>query len=207
MKLLLIENDQKIAAYVAKGFRESGDIVDAQADGNDGLAMALEGDYDLLIVDLMLPGRDGLSVIEECIELYDYVAEEKSIRLNFESCVENTTEQTINADPIRLRQVLANLLVNAIKHTPEGGLTSVQLSSDNRNLNISIKDSGSGITEQDQPLIFDRLFRAQSCRSKPGMGLGLTLVKAIIEAHKGSIRIDSALDKGSCFSLVLPFNV
>lgn len=65
MKLLLIEDDQKISGYVAKGFRESGDIVDTQADGNDGLAMAMEGDYDLLIVDVMLPGRDGLSVIEE----------------------------------------------------------------------------------------------------------------------------------------------
>lgn len=65
MKLLLIEDDQKISGYVAKGFRESGDIVDTQADGNDGLAMALEGDYDLLIVDVMLTGRDGLSVIEE----------------------------------------------------------------------------------------------------------------------------------------------
>lgn len=65
MKLLLIEDDQKISGYVAKGFRESGDIVDTQANGDDGLAMAMEGDYDLLIVDVMLPGRDGLSVIEE----------------------------------------------------------------------------------------------------------------------------------------------
>ena len=65
MKFLLIEDDQKIAAYIAKGFRESGDVVDIQCDGRDGLAMALEGDYDLLIIDVMLPGRDGLSVIEE----------------------------------------------------------------------------------------------------------------------------------------------
>ncbi|WP_432474230.1 ATP-binding protein [Amphritea sp. HPY] len=144
------------------------------------------------------------TLIEECIELYDYVAEEKSIRLNFDNSFESTAEQTINADPIRLRQALANLLDNAIKYTPEGGLISVKLGSDNRNLNISIKDSGIGITAQDQPLIFDRLFRAQSCRSEPGMGLGLSLVKAIIEAHKGSIRVDSDLGKGSCFSLTLP---
>lgn len=65
MKYLLIEDDQKIAAYIAKGFRESGDLVDIQSDGRDGLTMAIEGDYDLLIVDVMLPGRDGLSVIEE----------------------------------------------------------------------------------------------------------------------------------------------
>lgn len=65
MKFLLIEDDQKIAAYIAKGFRESGDVVDIQSDGRDGLAMALDGDYDLLIIDVMLPGRDGLSVIEE----------------------------------------------------------------------------------------------------------------------------------------------
>jgi len=65
MKLLLIEDDQKISGYIAKGFRESGDIVDTQSNGNDGLVMAIEGNYDLLIVDVMLPGRDGLSIIEE----------------------------------------------------------------------------------------------------------------------------------------------
>ncbi|OMH36288.1 DNA-binding response regulator [Motiliproteus sp. MSK22-1] len=65
MKLLLIEDDQKISAYIAQGFQESGDVIDTLFDGNDGLAMALEGDYDLLIIDVMLPGKDGLSVIEE----------------------------------------------------------------------------------------------------------------------------------------------
>lgn len=144
------------------------------------------------------------TLIEECLELYDYVAEEKSVRLNFENSFENTAEQNINADPIRLRQTLANLLDNAIKYTPEGGLITVQLSSNNQKLNISVIDSGIGIAEQDQSLIFDRLFRAQSCRGEPGMGLGLSLVKAIIEAHKGSIRVNSELGKGSCFSLTLP---
>ncbi|WP_328797918.1 response regulator transcription factor [Marinobacterium alkalitolerans] len=61
----MIEDDATIAGYVAKGFREHGDTVDTVADGNDGFHMALEGDYDLVIVDVMLPGRDGLSVIEE----------------------------------------------------------------------------------------------------------------------------------------------
>lgn len=65
MKLLLIEDDPKIASYIAKGFRESGDVVDVQADGHSGLAVAIDGDHDLLIVDVMLPGRDGLSIIEE----------------------------------------------------------------------------------------------------------------------------------------------
>lgn len=144
------------------------------------------------------------TLIEECIELYDYVAEEKSIRLHFESSFKSTAEPNINADPIRLRQVLANLLDNAIKYTPQGGLITVQLSSDNRNLNISVQDNGIGIAAQDRSLIFDRLFRAQSCRGEPGMGLGLSLVKAIIEAHKGSIRVTSELGKGSCFTLKLP---
>ncbi len=65
MKLLIIEDDKKISSYVAKGFRESGACVDTVADGSDGLDLALEGSYDLAIVDVMLPGRDGLSVIEE----------------------------------------------------------------------------------------------------------------------------------------------
>ncbi|MEH6651207.1 MAG: response regulator transcription factor [Motiliproteus sp.] len=65
MKLLLIEDDPKIAGYIAKGFRESGDVVDIQTEGHGGLAVAVDGDHDLLIVDVMLPGRDGLSIIEE----------------------------------------------------------------------------------------------------------------------------------------------
>ncbi|WP_279386515.1 response regulator transcription factor [Motiliproteus coralliicola] len=65
MKILMIEDDEKIAGYVAKGFSECGDCVDTVTNGDDGLAMAIEGSYDLIIVDVMLPGRDGLSVIEE----------------------------------------------------------------------------------------------------------------------------------------------
>lgn len=65
MKLLVIEDDEKISGYLAKGFSENGECVDTVSNGNDGFVMALEGDYDLLIVDVMLPGRDGLSIIEE----------------------------------------------------------------------------------------------------------------------------------------------
>jgi len=65
MKLLVIEDDEKISGYLAKGFSENGDSVDTVANGDDGLVMAMDGDYDLLVVDVMLPGRDGLSVIEE----------------------------------------------------------------------------------------------------------------------------------------------
>jgi len=65
MKLLVIEDDEKISGYLTKGFSESGECVDTVCNGNDGFVMALEGDYDLLIVDVMLPGRDGLSIIEE----------------------------------------------------------------------------------------------------------------------------------------------
>lgn len=65
MKLLIIEDDAKIAGYIAKGFADNGDKAETVANGDDALTLALEGDYDLLIVDVMLPGRDGLSLIEE----------------------------------------------------------------------------------------------------------------------------------------------
>lgn len=64
MKLLLIEDDRKISDYVARGFRELGEVVDVEYDGDAGLSAALEGEYDMLIIDVMLPGRDGLSIIE-----------------------------------------------------------------------------------------------------------------------------------------------
>ncbi|MDE1463382.1 winged helix-turn-helix domain-containing protein [Spartinivicinus poritis] len=65
MKLLLIEDDQKISSYLVQGFQQSGDVIDVANNGNDGLILALEGDYDLLIVDVMLPSKDGLAIIAE----------------------------------------------------------------------------------------------------------------------------------------------
>jgi signal transduction histidine kinase len=137
---------------------------------------------------------------EQCLELYRYVAEEREVEL----CLEAPESVLIDGDPIRLSQVLANLLDNAIKYTSAGGTVKLSLQAADNQILLSIQDNGIGIAAADQPLVFDRLFRADSSRSEPGMGLGLSLVKAVVEAHQGTIELDSKPQQGSCFKVLLP---
>ena len=135
---------------------------------------------------------------QEACELYELLAEEKQITLQ-----KNFAEASVflQADPVRLRQALGNLLDNAIKFTPEGGLITVSIHSEPNVVIIEIKDTGVGISESDQFRIFERLYRADKSRSTKGIGLGLSLVQGIIQAHGASIQVISAPNQGSTFRI------
>jgi signal transduction histidine kinase len=142
------------------------------------------------------------ALIKDVTELYQYIVEIKGITVSL-TTAENLTARI---DPGRLRQVIANLLDNAIKYTEKGGgifITADKTEAGNELL-ISIKDTGTGIAAEDLPRIFDRLFRADKSRSQRGLGLGLSLVKAVIHAHGGRIEVESALGKGSVFLIFIP---
>jgi len=139
-------------------------------------------------------------LIRDCIDLYRYVAEDKSIEIVFT----DKQDHFITADPMRLRQVLANLLDNAIKYTATGGTVSLEVKSLNKGVQVTVQDSGIGIEERDQSLVFDRLYRADSSRGETGMGLGLSMVRAVVHAHQGTISLDSTIGRGSCFRIELP---
>ena len=114
---------------------------------------------------------------------------------------------TWNFDPDRIEQVLTNLIDNAIRHTPAGGKIYVmQKMSDRRGLIIDVKDSGSGIPEEDLPFVFERFYKADKARTRgrSGTGLGLAIVKNIIDAHDGYISVNSLPEKGTTFSFILP---
>jgi signal transduction histidine kinase len=103
-----------------------------------------------------------------------------------------------------LRQVIANLLDNAIKYTPEGGRVELEtLKKDDQALLI-VRDSGIGIPIEEIRRIWERLYRGDKSRSQRGLGLGLSLVKAVVEAHRGSVGVQSDPRTGSTFSLHLP---
>ncbi|MDB6017917.1 MAG: two-component sensor histidine kinase [Pedosphaera sp.] len=140
------------------------------------------------------------SLLNEVIELYEYVAEEKKITVTtefFEPC-----EGFV--DPTRMRQVFANLLDNAIKYTGEGGKVTVQTRRENSDLVVCFRDTGMGIAAEEQEKIWDRLYRGDKSRSQRGLGLGLSLVRAIVHAHQGRVEVISEPDKGSEFRVFIP---
>lgn len=137
---------------------------------------------------------------DEVIELYALVAEERGIELKNEVPV----WCTVSADRLRLRQCVANLVDNALKYSPDGSAVTLTGSSENEMVSLSVQDHGQGIAQGDIPRIWDRLYRAEQSRTTPGLGLGLSLVRAIIEAHGGTIDVASDPGRGSTFTLRLP---
>lgn len=111
----------------------------------------------------------------------------------------------IRANPIRLRQVLDNVVGNAIKYSRAGGEVSVSVQSEGDQLILSVKDNGPGIPVADQPRIFDKFYRGSNVTDEvTGSGLGLAIVKTIVDNHQGRIWVESAEGKGSSFFIVLP---
>jgi signal transduction histidine kinase len=111
----------------------------------------------------------------------------------------------IRGDRARLRQVLGNLIENAVKYSPEGGEVRVSAAAANGAVRIAVRDAGPGIPREQQTRIFEKFGRADvEGGSKPGTGLGLFIARSIAEAHGGSLGVSSGAEPGSTFTLTLP---
>ncbi|MFL5965809.1 MAG: ATP-binding protein [Gaiellaceae bacterium] len=110
----------------------------------------------------------------------------------------------VRGDAERLRQVLDNLVDNAVKYSPGDGEVRVVAHSENGNVRVDVRDRGLGIPPDDQRLIFEKFGRSSAGETKPGTGLGLFIARSIAEAHGGSIELESAPDRGATFTLLLP---
>jgi signal transduction histidine kinase len=139
-------------------------------------------------------------LILEVVELYQYVAEEKKITVQTEL---PPTPVTASVDRTRMRQVFANLLDNALKYTPEGGQVKVSVRADGGQAVTAFRDTGIGIPAEEQDKIWTRLYRGDKSRSQRGLGLGLSLVKAVVEAHGGQVSVSSTGSVGSEFGVTL----
>ncbi len=139
-------------------------------------------------------------LLADVVDLYQPVAEEKGIVVSI------TASQPVSlvADRNRLRQVIANLLDNAIKYTPAGGRVEVHADARQHEIVIRMTDTGIGMTPEELPKIWQRLYRGDRSRSQRGLGLGLSLVKAVVAAHKGRVDASSRPGEGSTFTLTLP---
>jgi heavy metal sensor kinase len=138
-------------------------------------------------------------LVEEIIELFQFVAEEKAIMVT----ADIPPGLQVIADRNRLRQVLVNLLDNAIKYTPRGGHVEISAQTHGDEVVITVKDTGAGIPAEETPRIWERLYRGDKSRSQRGLGLGLSLVRAIVNAHGGHIELQSDVGKGSSFTIHL----
>lgn len=142
------------------------------------------------------------ALVEQAIDLYEDVADAKSIAVTLTP----GEEVTVSGAPERLRQALANLLDNAIKYSPEGGRVEIAVREEPGMAAIAVRDDGPGIAAADLPRIWDRLYRADPSRSERGLGLGLSLVKAYVVAHGGTVEAESEPGQGSVFTVRLPRN-
>ena len=143
---------------------------------------------------------DLCQLAREVVELYEYVAEEKKIAVHTE--LPAPCEAPV--DRIRMRQVFANLLDNAIKYTPSGGSVTISVRDESGQAIVRFLDTGIGIPIEEQDKIWSRLYRGDKSRSQRGLGLGLSLVKAVVEAHGGEATVSSKVDQGSEFTVTLP---
>ena len=166
-------------------------LLDTLMDISEAEIGMLKLNFQLIPIDLL---------IKRVTDLYDLVAEEKGITLD----VSVAPDLFVMADPTRLGQALANLVDNAVKFTPQGGRVTITALRRNGKIDIAIQDTGPGIPEKDLQRIWERLYRGDQSRSQKGLGLGLSLVKAIIARHNGTIEVESHPGQGSTFTIVLP---
>jgi signal transduction histidine kinase len=139
-------------------------------------------------------------LIRELVELYQDVADDSNVVVSMD-CAEDIY---ITADLNRMRQVVANLLDNAIKYNRLGGRVTISARAKGQQTVISFRDTGIGIPAEEVSKIWGRLYRGDKSRSQPGLGLGLSVVKAIVEAHAGHVEVHSESGVGSVLTVRLP---
>jgi heavy metal sensor kinase len=144
---------------------------------------------------------DLRDVIDECIMMVTPLANEKGITLE-----SDLRSAEVSADPARISQVAINLMSNAIRYNREKGSVTVQIRLDGKDVLLIIADTGVGIPPEHLPHLFERFYRVDVARSRDagGSGLGLAICKSIIDAHGGSIDVQSKPDQGSTFTVRLP---
>jgi len=144
---------------------------------------------------------DVSELIQHIVNNFETGFKNKSIKLNF-----NGEREIIYADKDKISQIVTNLLSNALKYTPEGGIVEIQAKGSDEFTEIIVVDNGQGIPTEDLPYIFERFYRADKSRNRStgGLGLGLTITKTIVESHKGSITVSSELNKGTKFIVTIP---
>jgi two-component system heavy metal sensor histidine kinase CusS len=141
---------------------------------------------------------DARAAVEKIAAFYQTIAEERHVTI---TC---SGEAQMYADPDLFERALGNLLDNALRFTPENGSIQIGLSEHDAGLEVAVSDNGCGIAPEHLPRVFDRFYRAEPSRGSDGAGLGLALVKSIVDLHDGSATIESKLGRGTTVKLAFP---
>ena len=144
---------------------------------------------------------DLVPLLEEACDLFQPIAEDKHIALSVQP---PTTPCRVRGEPATLQRMIANLLDNALKYTAEGGRVSVALKAHRNEALLVFEDNGIGISDENLPRIFDRFYRCDQSRQQSGTGLGLSLVKAVVQDLGGTIQVSSQYGKGTLVTVSLP---
>jgi len=149
---------------------------------------------------LSLSEVDISSLIEDACDLFRPLAEDKGLNLEVNTAI----ECLVHGDRKKLQRAFANLLDNAIKYTASGGHITGTVGKSDKEVIVSIRDTGIGIPAEEIPHVFERFYRIDKSRSIPGAGLGLSLVQAIVRRHGGEVKVSSSPSLGSTFTVILP---
>jgi two-component system, OmpR family, heavy metal sensor histidine kinase CusS len=141
---------------------------------------------------------DGRAAAEKIAAFYQTIAEERHVTIRCSG------EGQIYADPDLFERAVGNLLDNALRFTPENGSIQIALSENDGQFELAVGDNGCGIAREHLPRVFDRFYRADSSRGSDGAGLGLALVKSIVDLHGGSVGIQSEVGRGTTVTLSFP---
>lgn len=141
------------------------------------------------------------SALQASLALFEPMILQKKLRMDVDTAQDLPP---VRANPVRIRQLMDNLVSNAIKYTPEGGTVQLKLHCGEHQLLFQVTDSGPGIPQEDQAHIFERFYRARNVDGTQGSGLGLTIVKSIADSYNGHVWVESEEGKGSSFYVVLP---
>ncbi len=143
-----------------------------------------------------------MQLAREAVALFEVLIEEKTLLM----ALSGDESVVVPGDRLFLRQAFVNVLHNAVKYSPVGGLISVRVQRSNSEVIVEIEDSGPGVPAEDRPKIFDRFYRVDKARWREsgGAGLGLSITKWVVEAHGGSIGVDEVAKVGSLFRIRLP---
>lgn len=159
------------------------------------VAEAETGVMRLEIAEVSIP-----EVIQAVVDLYEVIADEKHITITLDL----PGQLQVKADYARIQQVIANLLDNALKYSDDSGQVTITARRENASAVITVADTGIGVPAHETDKIWDRLYRGDRSRSQRGLGLGLSFVRAIVQAHGGTVHVQSEINKGSTFTVMLP---